>query len=267
MTTINFSEQIRAAKEKKVLNKPFRTPNGPKKFSVYTKNDKGNVVKVNFGDPNMEIKRDDPARRKSYRARHGCDKSPGPKWKANYWSCHQWRAGAPVQGSENVTVSLEADAGKGLWYNIQKKKERMGKNYKPAKPTDKAYPEEQALKKAQGEEEDWDGVTFWDKAELLKIWPELAKADNIEVEEDEEEMILHTQEAVEITASIFNASSEKISQMLQAAKSNPVIAARCSDPWFLLDIALLESYINKTHGFLMHTEEGSASKTGDSFKS
>lgn len=77
-------------KDKNVtLNKPFRTPSGPKKFSVYVKNDNGNVVKVNFGDPNMEIKRDDPERRKSYRARHNCD-NPGPKWKANYWSCKMW---------------------------------------------------------------------------------------------------------------------------------------------------------------------------------
>ncbi len=53
--TLNFTDQIRAAKEKKTLNKPFRTPGGPKKFSVYTKNEKGNVVKVNFGDPIMEI--------------------------------------------------------------------------------------------------------------------------------------------------------------------------------------------------------------------
>ena len=75
--------------KKVTLNKPFRTSNGPKKFSVYVKNDKGNVVKVNFGDPNMEIKRDDPARRRSYRARHNCD-NPGPKWKANYWSCKMW---------------------------------------------------------------------------------------------------------------------------------------------------------------------------------
>ncbi len=75
--------------KKVTLNKPFRTSDGPKKFSVYVKNDKGNVVKVNFGDPNMEIKRDDPARRRSYRARHNCD-NPGPKWKANYWSCKMW---------------------------------------------------------------------------------------------------------------------------------------------------------------------------------
>jgi hypothetical protein len=78
-----------ATKKKVKLNKPFRTPSGPKKFSVYVKNDKGNIVKVNFGDPNMEIKRDDPERRKSYRARHNCD-NPGPKWKAEYWSCKMW---------------------------------------------------------------------------------------------------------------------------------------------------------------------------------
>lgn len=74
---------------KVTLNKPFRTPDGPKKFSVYVKNDKGNVVKVNFGDPNMEIKKDIPARRRSFRARMRCD-TPGPKWKARYWACKSW---------------------------------------------------------------------------------------------------------------------------------------------------------------------------------
>ena len=71
------------------LGKPFRTPKGPKKFSVYVKNDKGNVVKVNFGDPNMKIKKNIPERRKSFRARHNCD-NPGPRWKARYWSCRAW---------------------------------------------------------------------------------------------------------------------------------------------------------------------------------
>jgi hypothetical protein len=75
--------------KKVTLNKPFRTPDGPKKFSVYVKNEKGNVVKVNFGDPNMKIKKNIPERRKSFRARHNCD-SPGPKWKARYWSCKAW---------------------------------------------------------------------------------------------------------------------------------------------------------------------------------
>lgn len=81
--------EIAEANEGKTLNKPFLTPGGPKKRAVYVKNDKGNVVKVNFGDPNLSIKRDDPERRKSFRARHNCD-NPGPKWKARYWSCKYW---------------------------------------------------------------------------------------------------------------------------------------------------------------------------------
>jgi hypothetical protein len=71
------------------LNEPFLTPNGPKKRSVYVKNDKGNVVKVNFGDPNMRIKAYSPKHRKSFRARHNCQ-NPGPKYKSRYWSCKQW---------------------------------------------------------------------------------------------------------------------------------------------------------------------------------
>ena len=71
------------------LGKPFLTPGGPKKRAVYVKNDKGNTVKVSFGDPNLSIKRDDPERRKSFRARHNCD-NPGPRHKARYWSCKYW---------------------------------------------------------------------------------------------------------------------------------------------------------------------------------
>ena len=74
---------------KVTLNKPFLTPKGPKKRSVYVKNDKGNVVKVNFGDPNMRIKAYSPKHRKSFRARHNCD-NPGPKDSAKYWSCRAW---------------------------------------------------------------------------------------------------------------------------------------------------------------------------------
>ena len=69
------------------LNKPMR--GDVKKFRVYVKNKKGNIVKVNFGDPDMRIKRTNPKRRKSFRARHHCE-NPGPKWKARYWSCKKW---------------------------------------------------------------------------------------------------------------------------------------------------------------------------------
>ena len=76
------------------LNNP--TKGDTKKFKVYVRNDKGNVVKVEFGDPNMEIKRDDPKRLKAFRARFGCDKDPGPKWKAKYWACKFWEKGKTV---------------------------------------------------------------------------------------------------------------------------------------------------------------------------
>jgi len=60
-----------------------------KKSKVYVKNAKGNVVKVNFGDPNMKIKKSNPKRRKSFRARHNCA-NPGPRTSARYWSCRAW---------------------------------------------------------------------------------------------------------------------------------------------------------------------------------
>ena len=79
------------------LNKPTR--GDVKKFKVYVKNDKGNVVKVNFGhggtsakkkgEKTMRIRKSNPKARKAFRARHNCS-NPGPKWKARYWSCKKW---------------------------------------------------------------------------------------------------------------------------------------------------------------------------------
>lgn len=72
------------------LNKPIRSSDGPKKFHVYVKDPKTkNVKKVNFGDPDSKIKKSNPERRRSFRARHNCD-NPGPKTKARYWSCRNW---------------------------------------------------------------------------------------------------------------------------------------------------------------------------------
>lgn len=69
-------------------NKPKRTPGANKKFAVLAK--KGDQVKiVRFGDPNMEIKKDNPERRKSFRARHKCDTATD-KFSARYWSCKKW---------------------------------------------------------------------------------------------------------------------------------------------------------------------------------
>mgnify|MGYP000512679903 FL=1 len=79
------------------LNKPMR--GDVKKFKVYVNNEKGNVIKVNFGhggtsakakgEKTMKIRKSNPKARKSFRARHNCD-NPGPKTKARYWSCRKW---------------------------------------------------------------------------------------------------------------------------------------------------------------------------------
>ena len=71
------------------LNKPFYTPGERKKKAVYVLNPKGTVIKVRFGDPNMEIKRDNPERRKNFRARHNCDTATD-KTTPRYWSCRAW---------------------------------------------------------------------------------------------------------------------------------------------------------------------------------
>ena len=89
-TSASFSEVIQEAEyqgRKVELNKPMQ--GDTKKFKVYVKNDKGNVVKVSFGQKGMVIKKDNPGARKSFRARMNCD-TPGPKWKARYWSCRKW---------------------------------------------------------------------------------------------------------------------------------------------------------------------------------
>ena len=66
-----------------------KLPGDVKKSKVYVRKPNGNIVKVNFGDKKMRIKKSNPARRKSFRARHNC-KNPGPRWKARYWSCRSW---------------------------------------------------------------------------------------------------------------------------------------------------------------------------------
>jgi len=96
----NMKEDINEAEyqgRKVKLGKPTRGV--VKKFKVYVKNPKGNVVKVNFGhggtsakkagEKTMQIQKDIPSRKKAFRARHNCD-TPGPRHKARYWSCKAW---------------------------------------------------------------------------------------------------------------------------------------------------------------------------------
>lgn len=88
----------------KAVNKPWRTPEGPKKFAVLG-SEGGEKRLVRFGDPNMEIKRDSPERRKNFRARHGCN-TPGPKTKAKYWACKTWEKNKKVSDVVESTVNL-----------------------------------------------------------------------------------------------------------------------------------------------------------------
>lgn len=85
---VNVLQEAEYKGRKVQLGKPMA--GDVKKFKVYVKNNKGNVVKVNFGQKGVKIKKNNPARRKSFRARHGCDTNPGPRWKARYWSCRKW---------------------------------------------------------------------------------------------------------------------------------------------------------------------------------
>ena len=82
------------------LNSPFRTPNGPKKFAVYVKNEKGNVIKVTFGDPSRKIKNSNKEKAKNFQARHNC-KEKNDKTKAGYWSCniHRYRKALGLKSS------------------------------------------------------------------------------------------------------------------------------------------------------------------------
>jgi hypothetical protein len=257
---IDFSSEITAKKGKAPLNKPFRLPSGSKKkFGVYVKNDKGNIVKVTFGDPNMSIKRDDPARRKAYRSRHGCD-NPGPKYKANYWSCKMWSAKpvSKITGSEEE-ITLEADIqakNKGLWYNIQQKKKRMGKNYRPAPEGSKDRPSQEALKKAQAsdylnEEYEWDGETEFDQIVFLED-KSLAQVEEVEDVEDEFEDYKEDFYGMIVGSinSIYQHSKNVIDKL-----NDPMVRENLTEPFLQQMAALAEDYMITIHNYVMFNKE------------
>jgi hypothetical protein len=258
----DFSDKIQAAKKGKApLNKPFRLPSGSKKkFGVYVKNDKGNIVMVKFGDPNMTIKRDNPERRRAYRARHGCDTGKlGPKWKANYWSCKMWEAKKSVTDytkGEEITLEAEVQGkNKGLWYNIQQKKKRMGKNYTPAKPGSPDRPTPEALKKAQADDymnEDylWDGETEFDQQELMTA--ELNNAE--EMESPEEELQYYKEDFYEMIVGSINSIYQHSKNVIEKL-NDPMVRENLTEP-FLQQMAILaEDYMITIHNYVMFNKE------------
>ncbi|NBP01021.1 MAG: hypothetical protein EBU90_12970 [Proteobacteria bacterium] len=250
-------------KKNKALNKPFRLPKGSnKKFGVYVKNDKGNTVIVKFGDPNMEIRRDDPERRKSYRARHGCD-NPGPKWKANYWSCKMWSAKPVSKITGNEDIVFEADIqgkSKGLWHNIREKKKRMGKNYRPAKPGSPDRPSKEAWKKAQGEYE-WDGETEFDLNELLTLDPSLSKAE--EAEDVESQLEDYKEDFYGMIVGSIASIHQHAKNILDKLE-DPAVKENLTEPFLQQQAAIAEDYMITIHNYVMFNKE--ESKDEDSSK-
>jgi len=255
---IDFSSSL-AKKGKAPLNKPFRLPSGSKKkFGVYVKNDKGNIVKVTFGDPNMSIKRDNPERRKAYRSRHGCD-NPGPKYKANYWSCKMWSAKpvSKITGSEEeITLEIDVQAkNKGLWYNIQQKKKRMGKNYRPAPKGSKDRPTQEALKKAQAadylnEEYEWDGETEFEQNQLMT-----AELNNVEeIESPEEELQDYKEDFYEMIVGSIN-SIQVHAQNILNKLNDPMVKENLTEPFLQQMAALAEDYMITIHNYVMFNKE------------
>lgn len=257
---IDFTSSLAEKKKGKApLNKPFRLPSGSKKkFGVYVKNDKGNTVMVKFGDPNMSIKRDNPARRKAYRARHGCS-NPGPKWKANYWSCKMWSAKpvSKITGSEEeVTLEVDIQAkNKGLWYNIQQKKKRMGKNYRPAKPGSPDRPTPEAIKKAQAsdyfnEEYEWDGETEFNQADLIS--PELNNVE--EIDDPEEELQDYKEDFYGMIVGSIT-SIQAHAQNILNKLNDPIVQENLTEPFLQQMAALAEDYMITIHNYVMFNKE------------
>jgi len=267
---IDYSEA-----EKKSLGKPFRLPSGSKKkFGVYVKNENGNIVIVKFGDPNMSIKRDNLERRKSYRARHGCE-NPGPKYKANYWSCKMWSV-TPVSeiiSGEAEEVNLQEDIqakNKGLWYNIQQKKKRMGKNYRPVKPGSPGRPSQEALKKAQAsdyenENHEWDGETEFDQNELLKIDASLSQADEMPEysilnqvktmnNKDMETMNNKDMEAREMNKGQLSAIADKAEKLLEFISVYEE-EVTILEPWVQNKLALISDYMSTIYDYIMYSSK------------
>ena len=255
---IDFTSILAEKKKSKApLNKPFRLPSGSKKkFGVYVKNDKGNIVKVTFGDPNMSIKRDNPERRKAYRSRHGCD-NPGPKYKANYWSCKMWSAKpvSKITGSEEeITLEIDVQAkNKGLWYNIQQKKKRMGKNYRPAPKGSKDRPTQEALKKAQAadylnEEYEWDGETEFDQAIFLED-KSLAQ-----VEEVEDEFEDYKEDFYGMIVGSINSIYQHAKNVMDKV-NDPMVRENLTEPFLQQMAALAEDYMITIHNYVMFNKE------------
>ena len=156
----------------------------------------------------------------------------------------------------NFEIDIQAK-NKGLWYNIQQKKKRMGKNYRPAPEGSKDRPTQEALKKAQAsdylnEDYEWDGETEFDQAELLKIDPSLAQVEEMEDAEDELE---------DYKEDFYGMIVGSINSIYQHAKNvmdkvnDPMVKENLTEPFLQSMAALAEDYMITIHNYVMFNKE------------
>jgi len=161
---------------------------------------------------------------------------------------------------EEMNFEIEVQAkSKGLWYNIQQKKKRMGKNYKPAKPGSPDRPSQEALKKAQAadylnEEYEWDGETEFDQNELLKMDQSLAQVE--EVEDDFED---YKEDFYGMIVGSINSIYQHSKNVIEKL-NDPMVKENLTEP-FLQQMAILaEDYMITIHNYVMFNKENEESE-------
>jgi hypothetical protein len=173
-------------------------------------------------------------------------------------SCGKPNCGSVQNSEEEITLEIDVQAkSKGLWYNIQQKKKRMGKNYRPAKPGSKDRPTQEALKKAQGsdyenEDYEWDGETEFDQIKILKIDQTLSQVEEIEDPADEFEDYKEDFYGM-IIGSITSIQTH--AQNILNKLNDPMVKENLTEP-FLQQMAILaEDYMITIHNYVMFNKE------------
>lgn len=138
----------------------------------------------------------------------------------------------------------------------------MGKNYKAAQPGDKDYPKQDALKKAQAGEEEWDGVTIYEQSELLKLWPELSKAEEVEMESEEEEFEEYKSDFLGMSIGSLRSVQNNVNAIL-ANLENPNVKENLTESWLQGKIAVTEDYMIMIHNYVMFNQEDDYSNAND----
>jgi len=160
---------------------------------------------------------------------------------------------------EEINFEVEVQAkSKGLWYNIQQKKKRMGKNYRPAPVGSPDRPTQEAIKKAQAsdylnEEYEWDGETEFDQSELLKIDQTLAQVEEVE-ETPEEELQEYKDDFYEMIVGSINSIQQHAKNILDKL-NDPMVKENLTEPFLQQMAALAEDYMITIHNFVMFNKE------------